>query len=58
MKNRGFIHIVILVIAGLILLKYVYDIDVLGKTYEFLIFVWGKYGVWIVKVWEYIKTKL
>lgn len=29
-KNRGFVKIILIVIAALVLVKYVYDIDVIG----------------------------
>jgi len=57
-NSRGFIKIAVVVIAGLILLKYVYDIDVLAKVYGFVMETWGKYGDSVIKIWDWIKAKL
>ena len=60
MKNneRGFIKIVLLVIIGLLVLKYMYSIDVLGKIYEFVVEVWNKYGHYMKDVWNWLKATL
>lgn len=64
-KNDGFIKIIIIVIGALVLLKYVYDIDVIGfltqgrfkelldKFYELGSKGWSKYSEIMIKVWNY-----
>ena len=64
--KRGFIKIIIIVIAALVLLKYVYNIDVVGflttgkfkgwldKLYQLASLGWGKYNVIIIKIWNYL----
>jgi len=56
-NNRGFIKIAIVIIAALILLKYVYEIDVLDKVYEWVLAFWEKYGDRAIEAWEWIKAK-
>lgn len=61
MKNqtsRGFIKIAIILIAGLVLLKYVYDIDVLDRVYDAWLWVWNKYGDQIQNLWQWLKAKI
>lgn len=65
-KNTGFIQIVLIVVGALVLLKYVYDIDVIGfltqgrfkelldKFYALGSKGWEKYSYGILKVWNYI----
>jgi hypothetical protein len=69
MKNfsnkRGFVKAVILIIAGLVLLKYIYDIDIVGflttgkfrefldKGYQLASEGWEKYRETILRVWNY-----
>ena len=64
-NNRGFIKIILLVIASLVLLKYVYNIDVVGlltsgkpkelldQFYSLGVKGWSKYYGIIIKVWNY-----
>lgn len=64
-KNGGFIQIMIIVIAALVLLKYVYDVDVIGfltqgrfkelldRFYDLGSKGWSKYSETIIKVWNY-----
>ncbi|MEK7116579.1 MAG: hypothetical protein AAB837_00235 [Patescibacteria group bacterium] len=69
MKNRnqkgGFIKIIIIIVGALVLLKYIYNIDVVGfltqgKFREFLDQIyslgakgWQKYSDVIIKIWNY-----
>lgn len=65
-RGAGFIQIVLIVVGALVLLKYVYDIDVVGfltrgkfrefldHVYNFGIRGWEKYDNVIIKVWNYI----
>ncbi len=57
-QNRGFIKITIILVVALVLLKYVYDIDVIGKVYEGWLWIWGRYGDSIMNAWEWIKNKI
>lgn len=64
-KNRGFIKMIILVVAALVLIKYTFDIDVVGffttgkpklwldKAYDLATTGWQKYKDFIVAVWNY-----
>ena len=63
--QMGFVRTVLLVIASLIFIKYAFDIDVVGslttgrarewldKIYEVSKLGWQKYGIWVIKVWDY-----
>jgi len=65
-KNGGFIKIIIVVIAALVLLKYIYDIDVIGfltqgkfkelldKFYGLGTEGWLKYRDTVIEGWGYI----
>lgn len=65
-KNKGFIQIVIIVLGALIILKYIYDIDVVGyftegwfrgvldKIYELASGGWEKYKDVIMGAWNFI----
>lgn len=65
MKNRGFIKIIIIIVGALVLIKYIYNIDVIGflttgkfkewldKLYNIATLGWEKYSVIIIKVWNY-----
>jgi hypothetical protein len=64
-NNRGFVKIILLVVAALVLLKYVYKIDVIGlltsgkpkelldQFYSLGAKGWSKYYEVIAKVWNY-----
>ena len=63
-KKSGFIKIIIVIIAALVALKYLYDLDVIGfltqgkfkelwdKFYELSLKGWEKYKDIVVRVWE------
>lgn len=63
--TRGFISMIIIIIGALVLLKYVYDIDVVGfltqgrfrelldQFYSLGSVGWSKYQDIIIKVWNY-----
>lgn len=65
-EASGFIQIIILIIAALVLLKYIYDIDIVGfltegrfkeildRIYEFGSNGWAKYSGAVLKIWNYI----
>jgi hypothetical protein len=65
-KNRGFVKIVIVIVGALVLLKYIYDIDVIGfltqgrfkelldQFYNLGTEGWEKYGNAVITVWNYI----
>jgi hypothetical protein len=65
-KERGFIHLILVVVGALVLLKYVYDIDVIGfltqgrfkelldRFYNLGAEGWSKYSDVIIRVWNYI----
>ncbi|OHA86397.1 MAG: hypothetical protein A2726_02675 [Candidatus Zambryskibacteria bacterium RIFCSPHIGHO2_01_FULL_35_32] len=65
-KKAGFIQIILIVIIALVLLKYLYDVDVVdfltkGRFKEFLDQFyslgskgWQKYSDTLIKVWKYI----
>lgn len=64
--QAGFIRAIILVVGALVLLKYVFDIDVIGsltqgrfkelwsKLYELGLKGWEKYGHVVIKAWDYL----
>ena len=66
-KNTGFIQIILIVVAALVLLKYVYDIDIVGlltkgrpkelldQFYRLGAEGWERYSGVIMKVWNYLK---
>ncbi len=54
----GFIKIAIILVVALVLLKYVYDIDVVGRVYDGWLWIWGRYGDSIMNVWEWLKDKV
>lgn len=47
-QNRGFIKITILIIVGLVVLKYAYDIDVVGRVIQ----IWEKYDDSLRGIWD------
>jgi hypothetical protein len=65
-NRRGFIQVVLIVVGALVLLKYVYNIDVVGfltqgrfkelldQFYSLGTKGWERYRDVIVKVWNYI----
>jgi len=65
-KQSGFITIIIVIIAALVLLKYAYDIDVVNsiiagnfkdlfdQIYNLIINWWGEYGHVILNIWNSI----
>ena len=65
-REGGFIKITLIIVAALVLLKYIYDVDVVGfltqgkfreildKLYEFATMGWERYKETIIKVWNYI----
>lgn len=65
-KNRGFVTMILIILVALVLLKYIYDIDVVcfltqGKFKDLLDQFyglgakgWDKYSEIIIKVWNYI----
>lgn len=64
-KKGGFIQITLIIIGALVILKYAYDIDVVGfltkgrfrevldQIYSFGSKGWEKYNDVIIKVWNY-----
>jgi len=64
-KKGGFIKIVLIVVGALVLLKYVFDIDIVGfltqgrfkevldQIYNLGAKGWTKYNELIIKVWDY-----
>jgi len=66
LKKTGFIQMIIVIVGALVLLKYVYDIDVVGfltqgrfrelldQFYKLGSFGWEKYSELIIKVVNYI----
>jgi len=71
MKNKnktsgGFISSILLILGALVLLKYVYNIDVVGflttgkfrdwldKLYKISSVGWQKYDTTIIKIWNYL----
>lgn len=66
-NKRGFIKMIIIILGALVLLKYVYKIDVIGfltqgkfkelldQFYSLASQGWEKYSEVIIKVWNYIK---
>ncbi len=65
-QSGGFIKMILLIIAGLVLLKYLYEVDIVGyltegrfreildKVYAFSTEAWVKYREVVVKIWNYI----
>lgn len=53
-RNGGFIKMTILIIVGLAVLKYAYDMDVLNYVIHF----WEKYREPLLRYWQMIKTFL
>lgn len=65
-RNSGFIKTVLVVIAGLVLLKYLYDFDVINmltqgkfkmiidKIYEVGSYGWQKYQDTLIRIFKYI----
>jgi hypothetical protein len=65
-NERGFIQVILLVVGTLVLLKYIYNVDVVGflttgkfkewldKLYSVATLGWEKYNAVIIKVWNYI----
>lgn len=65
-KSGGFIQIILIVIGALVLLKYIYNIDIVGfltegwfkelldKFYSLGSKGWEKYSDVIIKVWNYV----
>ena len=65
-KERGFIQIILIVVGALVLLKYVYDIDIVGfltqgrfkelldRVYDLGTKGWEKYSETLIKLWDYI----
>jgi len=72
--QAGFISMIIIIIGALVLLKYVYDIDVVNslikgnfkdlanQLYELIINWWKEYGDAAIKIWnnclDFIKEKI
>ncbi len=64
-KQSGFIQIAVIIIGALVILKYAYDIDVVGflttgkfrvwldKIYNLASLGWQKYDAYIIKIWNY-----
>jgi hypothetical protein len=65
-KRGGFISIVLIVVAALVLIKYVYNIDIVGflttgrfrglldQFYKLGSEGWSKYSETLIRVWNYI----
>lgn len=65
-KNGGFIQITLIIVGVLVILKYVYDVDIIGflttgkfriwldKIYHFGSIGWEKYHTIILKLWDYL----
>ncbi len=65
-KNRGFITRVVVIVLALVLLKYIYDFDLIDKltsgkfrvvldtAYEWCEKLWTKYKDIIVVTWKYL----
>lgn len=65
-KNRGFVTMILIILVALVLLKYIYDIDVVGfltqgkfkdlldQFYGLGAKGWDKYSEILIKVWNYI----
>ena len=65
-KSKGFIKMAIIIVGALVLLKYVYKVDVvdflttgkfkvwLDKFYNIAILGWEKYDTIILKIWNYL----
>ncbi len=65
-RSGGFIQLILLVVGALVLLRYIYNIDVIGflttgkfkewldKLYGVATVGWQKYDTLIIKIWNYI----
>ncbi len=65
-KNNGFIKMTLVIISALVVLKYIYDVDVIGfltqgrfeelldKIYNLSLKGWEKYKDTVIKVWGII----
>ena len=65
-RGSGFIQIALLIVIALVILKYVYDIDVVGflttgkpkEWLDWLFELWSKVldkiGPWVLKGWSYV----
>jgi len=65
-KNRGFISIILIIVGALVLLKYIYDIDVIGfltqgrfkelldQFYSLGAKGWEKYSETLVRIWSWL----
>lgn len=64
-KSGGFVKMILIVIAGLVLLKYIYDVDVVGfltqgrfkeildKIYNWATAGWERYQDTLIAIWNY-----
>jgi len=64
-KERGFIQVVLIAVGALVLLKYIYNIDIVGfltqgkfkewldKSYNIATLGWERYSMTMFKVWDY-----
>lgn len=64
-QNSGFIQIALIIVGALVIMKYIYDIDVVGylttgtsrvwldKIYALGSKGWEKYGELLTKIWNY-----
>ena len=64
--SGGFIKMILLVVIALVLLKYIYSVDVIGfltqgrpkelldQIYNLALNGWEKYSEFIIKIWSYI----
>lgn len=65
MKKTGFIRMTLIVIGALVILKYAYDVDVVGfltegrfkewldKLYSLSAKGWERYSEFLTKIWSY-----
>jgi hypothetical protein len=65
-QKRGFVQIILLVVGALVLLKYIYNVDVVGflttgkfrgwldKIYGIASVWWQRYDTIIIQIWNYI----
>lgn len=65
-KQKGFIKIILIVVGSLVLLKYIFDFDIVGllaegkfkivldKIYELGSYGWNKYKDILIKTFEFI----
>jgi hypothetical protein len=66
LKRRGFIQIILLVVGALVLLKYVYNMDIVGyltqgrpkelldQFYSLAARGWTKYDSTAIEIWDYL----